>query len=315
MHSVRIPDSVQFLRRALALLTMTLKADGGELPALEAVVLSRRPTYVELHLAQPRPPVAPFTADPDRPGVWRCEASSAALRPGEKLEPVVEPYPGLVSLGWDQEGRIVLIDLEYVGVLHLTGDAERGRYLYQALATELATTAFARRLPLAFVGRTATELTGVVLNSRALPADRAASDVRALAAVQRTRLQSLGIDSPRSARPHDQEPASWLGQVVLCHDTRAADLSDVPLLVDTRAAWPQSTMSVVALAPDGVPMPSGAWTLNCSAQDDLVLLPGSGMPVRLHQLDDVGFADVIELLTIGHSTEDVPGPYPANPPQ
>lgn len=96
---------------------------------------------------------------------------------------------------------------------------------------------------------------------------------------------------------------------------RDAALSDVPRPVDTRAAWPQATTAAVALAPEAVAMQSGSWTLNCSAHDDLVLLPGSGMPVRLHRLDDVRFADVIELLTIAHSTDDVPGPDWMAPPR
>ncbi|MCT9093943.1 hypothetical protein N4G70_34560 [Streptomyces sp. ASQP_92] len=60
----------------------------------------------------------------------------------------------------------------------------------------------------------------------------------------------------------------------------------------------------MALAPETVAMPSGSWTLNCSAlEDDVVLLPASGRPVRLYRLDDVRFADVIELLTIAHNTD------------
>ncbi|MFI6055453.1 hypothetical protein ACIBCO_35875 [Streptomyces violascens] len=300
MRGVQLPDGVALLNRALDVLTVTLEAEGGDLPELDAVVLTLQ--YVELHLPGPRVPVAPFATDPSRPNVWVCWADSPALLPGQALAPPCEAYPALVSVGWDQQGHTVLIDLERAGVLNLTGDPDCTRHLFQALATELAATLFSLHLPVSLVGQTAAELTTVLEDINITTANTAATGLRKHAAWQRTILYEIGADSPRAARPHEADGSPWHGYVVLSPDPHSA----LAPLVDMRAAWTQSTTAVIAISPPTLPMPNGTWTLNCQSPNDLVLLPGSGMPVHLQQLDDAQFADTIALLTLGHSTGDMP---------
>ncbi|GAA2417798.1 hypothetical protein ACFPFX_04605 [Streptomyces mauvecolor] len=306
LRGTQFPRAIQLMNRTFAVLIVTLEAEGGPLPDLDAVVLTEQ--YVELHLPGPRPPVAPFTTDPSRPHVWVCWADSPALRPGDRLDPPCSPYPALVSVGWDQQGRTVLIDLEQVGVLNLTGDLDCARRLAQAIATELAAALFTLYLPVALVGQACAELTTVLDDIHVTTADVAVAELRSRGADLRSLLHILEADSPRAARPHD-DGSNWCSYVVLSPTPHSATAQ----LVDTLAAWPLATASVVTVSPPTLPMPTGSWTLNCQSADDPVLLPGSGMPVHLQQLDDARFADIIEILTIGQRTDDVPGPDWMNP--
>ncbi|MEU8034468.1 hypothetical protein AB0C13_38875 [Streptomyces sp. NPDC049099] len=68
---------------------------------------------------------------------------------------------------------------------------------------------------------------------------------------------------------------------------------------------------ITAHAPAG--LPDDAWTLTCQSPDDTVVLPGSGLPVRLQTLDDDRFHDAIELLTTADIDSDEPAPDWAGP--
>ncbi|MFD7167380.1 hypothetical protein [Streptomyces violascens] len=143
-------------------------------------------------------PLAPFVTDPSRPNVWLCCANSPALLPGQALDPPCSAYPALVSVGWDPQGHTVLIDLERVGVLNLTGDPAGTRHLCKALATELAARLFSSYVPVSLVGQTAAELTAVFDAIHVTTAETAAAQLREHAAWQRTILDEIGADSPRA---------------------------------------------------------------------------------------------------------------------
>ncbi|RSO04827.1 hypothetical protein DMH15_42325, partial [Streptomyces sp. WAC 06725] len=95
----------------------------------------------------------------------------------------------------------------------------------------------------------------------------------------------------------------WTPHVVL-----AEQLPDGPAtrnLVETLTEQPPTASAVItASAPDG--LPEEAWTLNCHGPDASVVLPGSGLPIRLQTLDDDRFRDPIELLTTADTDSDVP---------
>ncbi|MFE9463431.1 hypothetical protein ACFYNW_07125 [Streptomyces virginiae] len=59
----------------------------------------------------------PFSGSARRTGLWTCPASSPDLADQDAFQAADAPYPALVFLGRDGVGRLVLVDLEHVGVL------------------------------------------------------------------------------------------------------------------------------------------------------------------------------------------------------
>ncbi|MFD0723908.1 LysM peptidoglycan-binding domain-containing protein [Streptomyces globosus] len=138
LRSAQHPTGFDLLDAALRTLALNLAAAERDLPVVTTVVLHEQ--KVELHLDGDVPPMKPFSGAAGRTDLWTCPASSPDLADSDALQGADAPYPALVSLGWDSAGRLVLVDLEYVGVLHLDGNADHARHVLQAIAVELAST-------------------------------------------------------------------------------------------------------------------------------------------------------------------------------
>ncbi|MFD7555203.1 LysM peptidoglycan-binding domain-containing protein [Streptomyces sp. NPDC059835] len=107
------------------------------LPALRGARLG--PDGVVLLLDEPANPIAPFAEGPDA-RTWVLDPG-AGLLDGEDLAGVLAPYPGLVTLGTDDEG-LVLVDLMTCRVLLLDGSGEEVLAVARALALELGSCAW-----------------------------------------------------------------------------------------------------------------------------------------------------------------------------
>ncbi|MBT2446062.1 LysM peptidoglycan-binding domain-containing protein [Streptomyces sp. ISL-43] len=305
LRAAQRPTGFDLLDQALRSLALNLADAGCELPAIEAVVL--HDTKIELHLADDNAPMKPFTAAAGRQDQWSCSANSLHLADDEALQAADAPYPALVSIGWDTAGHLVLVDLEHVGVLQLAGDADFARHVLQAVAVELASTPLPGHLEVTTLADTAPGLDTAVPERVArtrLLAD-AAAELVGHCEDQRRALESAGASSLRAARLLDDGGDSWTPLILLAQDLPHDDTA-ARLLLDTLAALPRTAGAVVSSSTG--PVPAGGWTLNCQSQDDIVVLPGSSLPVRLQGLSDTHFADAIELLTLAASETDVPAP-------
>ncbi|MFE4873498.1 hypothetical protein [Streptomyces sp. NPDC056682] len=304
LRAVQQPQGFELLDRALRSLALQLAAAGRELPVLEAVVLHE--ARVELHLDQDTAPIAPFTAAAGRRDLWTCSATSPDLADDEALKATDTPYPALVSLGWDGKGHLVLIDLEHVGTLRLTGDEDHSRHVLQAIAIELANTPLPGHLEVSALGQAAPGLEDAVPERVARTADltAATTELAAHTGEQRRSLTALGATSPRNARLRDDDPGAWTPHIVLAEQLPQSPDSD--RLFDLLAAEPRTAAAVITTGPaDG---PEGDWTLNCQGPDATVVLPGSQLLVSLQGLNDAHFTDAIEILTLAASEADVPAP-------
>ncbi|MDX2766442.1 hypothetical protein PV386_50440, partial [Streptomyces europaeiscabiei] len=302
LRSAQAPTGFDLLNAALRSLALNLQAAGRDLPALNGVVLHEG--RLELHLAQATPPCTPFTAPGDRQDLWTCSANHPDLADTDTLDGVGAPYPALVSIGWDTQGRYVLVDLEHIGLLHLDGDADIARHVLQAIAVELANTPVAGHIEVTALGQTVPGLETAVPErvARAADIDAATAELTAHTSDQRSALTELGVDSPRVARLGD-DAGDWTPHIVLVEQ-----LPDGPTtegLLATLTEQPR-TASAVITASTAADLPDKAWTLNCQDPTALVALPHSGLLVRLQTLDDDRFHDAIELLTTADTDTDVP---------
>ncbi len=86
-------------------------------------------------------------------GGWFVTASDAlylASVPG--MDDSIRPYPSLVELGVDEDQRSVLVNLEELGLLSLTGDREQADDLLSAMGLALAFAPWADEMILTLVG-------------------------------------------------------------------------------------------------------------------------------------------------------------------
>ncbi|MFE2693728.1 LysM peptidoglycan-binding domain-containing protein [Streptomyces mirabilis] len=305
LRSVQAPTGFDLLNASLRCMALNLEAADRELPALHAVVL--HDTRLELHLAEDTLPIAPFTAAPGRQDLWTCSANHPDLASSEEAMGADAPYPALVSIGWDTQGRYVLVDLEHIGLLNLAGDPDFARHVLQAVAVELANTPVAGHLEVTALGQAVPGLDTAVPErvARAEDLDDATAELAAHTAGQRRALTTLGATSPRAARLRDDTGGDWTPHVVLAQELPYN--SATTNLLDTLTEQPRTASAVItaSVPPD---LPAEAWTLDCQGPDDTVVLPGSGLPIRLQALSDDHFADAIELLTTADSDTDVPAP-------
>ncbi|WP_411107297.1 LysM peptidoglycan-binding domain-containing protein [Streptomyces sp. cmx-4-9] len=304
LRAAQHPTGFDLLDAALRTLALNLAAAERDLPVVTAVVLHEQ--KVELHLDGDVPPMKPFSGAAGRTDLWTCPASSPDLAGHEALQGADAPYPALVSLGWDGAGRLVLVDLEYVGVLHLDGDADHARHVLQAIAVELASTPLPGHLEITALADTAPGLDDAA-PERVARTDAVADAVAELTshtADQRRALAALGAPTLRVARLNEDAGGSWTPHILL-----AAELPEGPqteALLDLITAPPRVAGAVVTVSENADLAPEEGWTLHCAGPDETIVLPGSGLPIKLQGLSDQHFADAIELLTLSAADTDVP---------
>lgn len=116
---------VDVLDRALR----SLSSSCAVLPRLSLVEVG--PTKISLHL----------TDDADLPAPWVGRATTWSINLDADVPESsgdIAPYPMLVSLGMNDAGALVLVNLEELGVVAVTGDAERADALGRHLTAELS---------------------------------------------------------------------------------------------------------------------------------------------------------------------------------
>jgi hypothetical protein len=139
--------SVQLLDTSLRQLSAALARRGKTPPTVFAAHLSGEHLDLWVAPADPEPP-APWQAV-DGGQVWRLPVAAAASLDGGGA---LAPYPGLVSLGINDTGRI-MVDLEVAhGLIAVRGPADMVRSSLAALAVELVTNRWSDRMRVTLVG-------------------------------------------------------------------------------------------------------------------------------------------------------------------
>ncbi|MFB7176927.1 LysM peptidoglycan-binding domain-containing protein [Streptomyces sp. NPDC056257] len=132
------PAGVELLDHVLRTLAHHSTETGRDLPALRGAHLTGA-DGVTLLLDEPAEPLPPFTAGLDT-RTWLLDLD-ATLASAEELQEVQAPYPGLVTLGADEAG-LILVDLTTCRVLLLDGTPDEVLEVARALALELGTCAW-----------------------------------------------------------------------------------------------------------------------------------------------------------------------------
>lgn len=243
-------------------------------PALRAARLCS--TGVELVLAAPQPPPAPFQEGREDGSTWEVSHEARLPLTEATAVGVANPYPALVSLGRDENGATFLLDLELAGAVHLVGDPARAVDLLRHLAVELGTARSADAVTVLTVG--------LEPDLARLPARRvreAADLTEAIAHVRDARRTAT--DDLRRAdgallnlRVQDQLSETWLVTVLLVVHTAGLDIMELSALCADLFGGERSTVAVVTAASptelDGVTVhidPDGRATVSGFDDEDL----------------------------------------------
>ncbi len=272
------PETVKVLDAALRGL-----AANRALPDVVAAVVDR--DSVRLVLAGPtRPVLPPFAAADPEGATWVARRSALTGDvPGGR-----PPYPALVSVGAQQRGGQLLLDLEALPVLVLSGARRRTTPVLRALAVELITSELAGGVDLTLVGFGA-ELT------RLQP-----SRVRYAA----TLAEALPRLEARVARRSRAERS----EVVLVAQQAAPLPEDLQRLqVLAGRITRRSGLSLVT----SEDVPGARWTLRLAADGSGVVQP-LGATLRSRGLADDSWQAVVDLVALTGAAA-VPAELPEEP--
>ncbi|MFD8493266.1 LysM peptidoglycan-binding domain-containing protein [Amycolatopsis sp. NPDC059657] len=143
------PATVDDLDATLRSLAHHVHQAGQALPAILAVTVGAG--GVVLHPQEPGKPPSPLVALREEPGAWTVDPAAEAVEP-DLLRTVAAPYPALISLGHDQHHNLILLNLEQVGAITLTGNPDDIEAVLLAMAWDLAASSWADHLVATLVG-------------------------------------------------------------------------------------------------------------------------------------------------------------------
>ncbi|MFC5645919.1 BTAD domain-containing putative transcriptional regulator [Kitasatospora cinereorecta] len=297
-------EGLELLNRALRTLARNTVRGGKKLPALVAARVTPART-VELHLAAPAVPIAPFRAA-HAPNVWWCPDDASDLLSAGQAAKHAAPYPALVTLGSSPDGSVVLADLETVRLVHLSGHPEDAEDVLRTLAVELAHSPLADRLHLHLVG-VAADLPGFGPAAERIHHHASLEDaLTALGprtAKARATLVAADATSPRDARSLGRADDSWTPEIVLSAQPPTGTVpAELGRLLDGR---PRTCLAVITRAPERGAGPVARWTLPSTGA---ATLPGLHLTVELQRMDREQYEHIGELVRSSADFAQHPAP-------
>lgn len=240
LRLVENPIGVEDIDNALRSLQEWAENTGAVLPELLAVRLAD--DEIAVYLTQPADLPEPFEpAHPDRTA-W-------LVRPGRATpptRPTVSPYPALTTIGTDDAGGVLLLDLEQIGSLNVVGDAETARGVLTAIAVELAVNPWSDQIQVTLVGMPH-GLAHEIGTFRVQHVDDVPALLRNLRADmddRRAALDSYGVDDVHQARVRATEMESWAPHIVILGEEPADHLRSE--LAELVAHMPRLGIATVA---------------------------------------------------------------------
>jgi hypothetical protein len=244
-----VADTAMFIDRALRRLAAAQLAAGTDLPDLVAADLTRH--QLTLHLAAPAAPPADWrSADDGR--TWTT--TTRMPDPGDPGDATPHPWPQFVTVGTSDDDRTWLLNLEFFGVVSLTGDRVFAEDLARYLAAELATAPWALDLYVHLLG-VAPELVGV--NDERLRSHTDANSIDTLVAEAVTiadRCNRTGTASLPTGRASSAGYEHWESRILL---TTAEAGGNLPHLIEMLQQMPGRTATTVLLLAGAAGSPTG----------------------------------------------------------
>jgi len=216
---------------------------------------------------------------PGPPAPWVGDQLNWTL-PGDVALPDVDgqlaPLPTLAAIG-SQPGMHLLLDLERLGLLAITGDRGRADDLLRYLAAELACNVWSDHVEITVAGFDAAE-TGRLI---ALGGDRIDAAPSIGAAIDRIRrcasqvvksLDHLGAGDPLAGRVADIVADAWMPQVLLAKNPGPQEIAALETLDNDLSAIGRCAVAVVVTTNQNI----GRWPISIDPNGQLAI-PSLGM--------------------------------------
>ncbi len=307
LRVARDEEGARLLDLGLRHLSRALAADGRTLPTVYGVHLGPESLDLWIAPADPDPP-EPWLAFDDGQ-VWRLPAGAPAGLDAGELGDVLAPYPGLVSLGTNRTGRI-LVDLEAAhGLIAVRGPAETRRAVLAAIALELATNRWSDHMRITLVGfgselgRSLAEIAPDRVRAVSTLHD-ALPELEARGEEVRQALAASGVDSVLTGRCRGVFGEAWMPHYLIMADQPTAAEAD-RLVALARTGRRTAAGYLVAGEVQGA-----AWTWDVDAEGRLhagVL----GFDVAAQLIGEEQYAAVAGLFRTAARRDGAPLPGPA----
>ncbi|WP_214405758.1 LysM peptidoglycan-binding domain-containing protein [Pseudonocardia lacus] len=285
---------IAFVDAGLRSLTLTDWTD-RDLPQLRSVQLS--PDAAVLTLAADAALPDPF-ASRGAATEWGLVPSAALPLAPDEVGGYCAPFPLLVSVATDPDDATLLLDLEQLGVIALTGPSDRTTGLLRHVAAELANSRWAEDVEVLMVGF-GTEL--VALNPERLCSvpDLATGleEIRLRIRAAQASVRQLPIDSVLDGRMRDIAADAWLPVALLAAVEPSPDERDaIAGLADEFAT--QGRLAAVVVITADVPR---ATTIDVANDGALTLTDVNGGPWTAESMTEETGAGLAAILTpTGH---------------
>jgi len=293
-------EGVRVLNLGLRQLSRGLSARRRTPPTVYGVHLS--PRTLDLWIAPPdEDPPPPWEAH-DSGQVWRLHTSALDSLGEKDFADVLAPYPGLISLGTDDSGR-VLADLEAAhGLIALDGPPEQRKAALAAMAVELATNSWSDHMRLTLVGF-GDELQQIAPDRiRCVPSlAEALPELEARTAEIRQALYASGADSVLTGRCRGVFGEAWMPHyLVMADQPSKADAARLVALARTG-----QRLSAGFLVAGRVEDATWHWRIDEEGVLDAGVL---GFRVKAQRISESQYRAVADLFRTAGRTEGVPLP-------
>ncbi|WP_460368731.1 AfsR/SARP family transcriptional regulator, partial [Actinocorallia lasiicapitis] len=299
------PAGVRILDLGLRLLSKGLAAQNRTLPTVYGIHLGSHSLDLWIAPADPSPP-SPWQAH-DGGQVWRLNPSVLDPLQPRDFADVLAPYPGLISLGTDDGGR-VLADLEAAhGLICLDGPTDQRKAALAAIAVELATSAWSDHMRLTLVGF-GDDLRAIAPGRiHCHPTlEQAIPEMEARTAQVKAALDAAGTDSVLTGRCRGVSGEAWMPHYLIMADQPSR--ADAQRLVGL--ARTGRRLSAGFIVAGHVEDATWHWTID---ENGLLSAGVLGFEVDAQRISEPQYRAVARLFTTATRQDGVPLPTPERP--
>lgn len=275
-------DELDLVMRALS-----LWASQEQVSLPEIFCLRITEDTIAVYLAASAELPEPFVQEAEDGTVWTIGAGQIDAL--EQAPPA--PYPGLVTIGKDDTGAQMLLDLEYLGTLGIEGDEQLVSEVLDAMAVELATSAWGEHLQVTLVG-VADGLASAIGTGRVRQVDDMDELLTLLegkAKATAAALEDEGAESLHQARPANTEEP--FGPEIVLLGTEPS-MAQADKLRELAAAIPRLGVAAITTAN---PLAS-EWQLHLEDADNADLEP-AGLHLMPQRITHEQAEQIISVLT------------------